>query len=293
MLSYNNKREVQQGEDWNLDVLISQSSIEYIPFIISSQRVNPMFAITVASTRYEKNERYVQTWWQDLTTGLGYRINNKDVPIPRFYQTVPMDLGEMTENIPITRPQQDPPLYALYRYTLDTDEFDPNLGRKPYYYCYFAPDAPNEPRFDYECRIRMQFRSIDTSQWGSQNYLYQVTLVDTIDMNDYINDAHDIHPELDWIEWVQRDDPTWEKPIKEADETNEEYQERVEASWRLFRNIWISNNHVELFNFIKHRIPDWFQPDIDLGSPVGRIDVPQVILAPTEIAVMNNLRTII
>ena len=61
MLLYGHEREVQQGEDWNLDILLSQSSKEYIPFLISSERRNPYFAITVASTKYEKNYRYVKT----------------------------------------------------------------------------------------------------------------------------------------------------------------------------------------------------------------------------------------
>lgn len=291
MLSFENQRQVQQGEEWNLDILLSQSSEEYIPFIVSSQRKNPMFAITVASTKYEKNYRYVATWWQDLS-------DNK--LLPKFYQTVPEYIGEISSNSSISRPANssmpdsiDPPMYALYQFTRSEDAVDATLGHKPYYYVYFSEDEPNTPKYDYECRIRMQFRSETTSQWGSQNYQYQITLVDTISMADYINLAHETYPSLNWPFWPDRNSTEWIKPERLDTETSEEYNNRVELSWVEFRNSQIMVYVDELFKFIKTNIPDWFQADIDADAPVGYIDVPQVILAPTKLQVNNNLRTII
>lgn len=306
MLSFGNERQVQQGEEWNLDILLSQSEEEYIPFIVSSERQHPMFAITVASTKYEKNNRYVATWWQDLVNGEGFVLERSEekglitVPLPRFYQTVPEYIGEISANTPITRPANpgmpddiDPPMYALYQYTKAEDEIDPTLGHKPYYYVYFTEEEPNTPRYDYECRIRMQFRSEETSQWGSQNYQYQITLVDTILMADYVNQAHEIYSKLQWPFWPDRNDPDWIKPTRDPDESIEDYNKRVEASWKDFRNKQIMTHINELFVFIKTHIPNWFQPDIDIDAPVGFIDVPQVILPPTRLQVNNNLRTII
>lgn len=290
MLTYGNEREVQQGEEWNLDILISQSSIEYVPFLVSSQRVNPMWAITVASTKYEKNERYVATWWQDLAIGEGFDGH----PLPRFYQTVPEDLGTLDPALPITKPVGDRPFEALYRYMLTNEAVDPELGHRPYHYVYF--DENEEAHIDeYECRIRMQFRSAETSEWGSQNYMYQITLVDTEDMADYINLAYETHPELKWPTWITRDNEDWiaVRPEQDPDESSIDYNTRLEAAWREFRNDWIRENVEVLFTFIKDRLPDWFQPDIDMDAPVGRIDIPQVILAPTKLQVNNNLRKII
>lgn len=289
MLAFGNERVVQQGEEWNLDILLSQSSIEYIPFIVSSQRSNPMWAITIASTKYEKNERYVATWWQDLVNGEGLNAT----PLPRFYQTVPDYLGELTLGQPIARPVEEPPMYALYQYTKAEDTIDPTLGHKPYYYVYFTADAPNDPKYDYECRIRMQFQSSETSEWGSQNYLYQITLVDTILMGDYIELARDTYPDLKWPDWVQRTDPNWDKPVQLKGESNEDFAARYEASWTVFRNNWIMSNIEVLFPFVKNRIPNWFQADIDIDAPVGFIDIPQVIMPPTKLQVNNNLRKII
>ena len=139
----------------------------------------------------------------------------------------------------------------------------------------------------------MQFRSEITSQWGSQNYQYQITLVDTISMADYINLAHETYPNLNWPFWPDRSDTEWIKPERLDTETSEEYNNRVELSWVEFRNSQIMVYVDELFKFIKTNIPDWFQADIDADAPVGYIDVPQVILAPTKLQVNNNLRTII
>ena len=240
MLSFGNERIIQQGEEWNLDILLSQSSQEYIPFIISSTRRDPMWAITVASTKYEKNERYVVTWWLPLGD------------FPRFELTVPFDLGEIPTNGIISNPYDN--MYALYRYTKQADAFDPELGHKPYHYVYFDEDG--ELVYDYACHIRMTVESAETSNWGSQNYMYQITLVDTIPMTDYIQMAKD----------------------------KDEYKHLN----------WPTENTVEvLFPFIKERIPNWFQPDIDMTAPVGHIDVPQVILPPTKLQVNNNLRRII
>jgi len=278
MLSFGNERVIQQGEDWTLDILLSQSSLEYIPFIVSSVRSAPMFVITVASAKYEKTQRYVVTYWLDPTE------------LPKFYQTVPVYLGEIPWNTPISKPSEYGEMEALFQYTKAEDVIDPNLGHKPYYYVYFIG---NEPTYGYECRLVAQFTSEETSKWESQDYLYQITLVDTISMADYINLAHDTYPTLKWMDWVEVTDPAWEKPTQELHESNEDYELRLQISWTAFRNEWILNNIEVLFTFIKARIPNWFQTDIEVDSPVGYVGASQVILTPTNLQVNSNLRKII
>lgn len=250
MQSFGNERVIQQGEEWNLDIRLSQSSLEYIPFIVSSERHNPFLAITVASTKFDKNNRYVKTWWLDIAD------------VPKFYQTVPQNIGERSPGVRISLPNGDLPMEMLYQYTLTTETIDPVLGHKPYHYVYFDEDL--NAHYDYEFQVRTTFKSQDTSEWGSQNYLYQITLLDTVSMFDVIKAAYEDYPDLDW-------------PV-ELDEEDEE---------------WFSNNIVTVFNFIKTQLPTLFQPDIDVDSPVGRIDIPQVILAPTKLQVNTNLRRII
>ena len=47
------------------------------------------------------------------------------------------------------------------------------------------------------------------------------------------------------------------------------------------------------YRYIKIQWPDELQPDIDVTSPLGRIETPEVILAPTKLQVFNNLRQLI
>ena len=70
---------VQQGEDFNMDILVSASNLEYIPFLVTSERPNPHFVVTVASTKYEKNMRYVDSWWNDPV---------KQAQLPLFWQQI-------------------------------------------------------------------------------------------------------------------------------------------------------------------------------------------------------------
>ena len=55
MYTLGNEMFVQQGEDFPLDRLVSASETEYIPYIVSSERQNPMIAVTVASTKFRDN----------------------------------------------------------------------------------------------------------------------------------------------------------------------------------------------------------------------------------------------
>ena len=49
----------------------------------------------------------------------------------------------------------------------------------------------------------------------------------------------------------------------------------------------------EQYLFVKVNWPNELQKDIDIDSPLGKIEQPQVILQPTKLEVYNNLRTLI
>lgn len=244
-----NEQFVQQGENWNLDKVLSSSNREYIPYIVSSQRANPFFVVTVASTKYEKNYRYVKSWWN----------SPDEMKIPTFYQTVPQPYGEIDSesDIPSTATTLGDTKNKryLYQYTLKSDSIDPALGHKPYYYFYYDFTNNNEGRLvlGYECKITFNFLSKDTAEWTGQNYLYQITLVSGEMMEDTLTSIYrDKGAPSDWPE------------TKEAQ-----------------------------YNYVKIQWPDELQPDIDIDSPLGRIDIPEPILPPTTLYVQNNLRNLI
>lgn len=267
METFGNEIKVQQGEDFNIDILLSSNQIEYIPYIISNKRKNPFFVVTVASTKYEKNLRYVCSWWNDILSGPN--------PIPTFYQTTPYNIGSYANKAalptipPVIGPGQakeTAETRLLYQYTLDDEDIDPETGHKPYHYYYFNYNADGQPtgRVDeYECRIRFNFRSDETAQWTGQNYMYQITLVSGELMADVLTGIASEHGN-------PADFPT-------EDDYPEDSDGLIEAQYR----------------YIKIQWPDELQPDIDVTSPLGRIETPEVILAPTKLQVFNNLRQLI
>lgn len=259
MQSFGNERQVQQGEDWNLDILLSASDKEYIPYIVSSERNNPFFVTTVASTKYEKNLRYVKSFWSKI----------EDNFQPRFFQTVPLYCGELNSDLPtepgvgtfadITIGDSAKTRY-LYQYIKTEDNIDYELGHKPYYYFYFEylEDGSITRVDEYECRVRYNFPSEVTSEWAGQNYMYQITLVSGPLMADRLNEIYRVK-------------------LQEGEITEKEWSKNIALQ----------------YNLVKSRWPEELQKDIDADSPLGRILQPEVILPPTKLEVFNNLRTII
>ena len=191
MESFGNERQVHQGEDWNLDIRLSASAREYIPFIISSQRNHPFFVVTVASTKYEKNFRYVRSWWNSVD----------NLNIPTFYQTTPRYYGEIEElpTNPITIEGESAETRYLYQYTLASEQIDITVGHKPYHYFYFDYSGESPIRIDgYECHIRFNFPSSITAEWTGQNYLYQITLVSGQLMEDRLKEIRNYYKPVNW-----------------------------------------------------------------------------------------------
>ena len=285
MESFGNKRIIQQGENFNLDLKLSQSDVEYIPYIIG-KRENPHFVVTVASTKFEKRNRYVESWW--------LKIDPETTPM--FKQTVPQYIGVLPA-IPITINDVaeyvitdeiiDEPLLCLYQYKL--------VGEDDYRYFYYDQENPTTTtvlKHDYECSVKLNIETgifkdgkmqEGTGEWGSQNYMYQITLVSGQEMIDTLLDAKQAYPDLDWrADW----------PVKLDDETDNDYRQRF-ADWLAETTDLNKTVQENVFNFIKARKPDFFQADIDWDSALGRIWCPEPILTPELLQVNNNLRVLI
>ena len=273
METFGNDIEIQQGEDFNMDVLLSASNVEYIPFIVSSEREHPHFVVTIASTKYEKNMRYVCSWWDDPL---------EKEQLPTFFQTTPFYLGDYSSNptesdITSKNPDESAENRYLYQYTLRSDSFDPELGRKPWHYCYIDySTGTNTIYYDtYECHIRQNFSSNVTRLWGAQNYMYQITLVSGNTNKEVIlgiyNEYKDTHPDF----------PIARKEDGSLYEPDEEWGEQ--------EDMWIE----AAYKYIKKQWPNLLQPDIDVDSPLYYIDTAETIVPPSKLTVNNNLRQMI
>jgi hypothetical protein len=279
MQTYENERVIQQGEDWNLDIKLSQSISEYIPYIVSKEREHPHFVLTVASTKFEKNHRYVESWWQEIPDTQ-----------PRFKQTTPFYVGEFDSDptnfnqlvAKIAAISDDGPYERLYQYTLSSNpgEFE---------YCY--KDNTGALKLGYELYVRFNILSYlpgykgikgGTSQWNAQEYMYSITLVSGQLMIDTLLDAIENYPNLNW----RKDMPRKAEYIK---------QNKGEEAYNIDIREFLANETIreDVFNFIKLHIPDFFQKDIDHNSNLGRIWSPIPILKPTKLKVDSNLRVLI
>lgn len=283
MQSYENERVIQQGEDWNIDVKLSQSVQDYIPYIVSSEREHPHFVLTVASTKFEKNHRYVESWWQEIPDSQ-----------PRFKQTVPFFVGDFTadptsfEDLIAKATAYDDKIgpdvaddtayERLYQYTVKGSEFK---------YCY-TTDGTNIV-LGYELRMRFNILSHipgleglqgGTANWNSQEYMYQITLVSGQLMEDTL---------ISLITSTKYSNLNWRSdlPKKSDYATTEEY---IAALKNMLKNELVRK---DIFNFVKQHIPDFFQKDIDWNSNLGQIWSPIPILKPTRLRVDSNLRVLI
>ena len=286
MQSYENERVIQQGEDWNLDIKLSQSVEEYIPYVISSERENPHFVLTVASTKFEKNHRYVESWWQEIPDTQ-----------PRFYETTPFYVGNFTYEPTCFKDLRlnnsdirlDPPMYRLYQYTVNNGEIKYCYRKDEFDVDQFGNGDGNLGKDGFDVYVRFNILShipgLDglqggTANWNSQEYMYQITLVSGQLMEDTLISliTSTKYAKLNW-----RSD----LPKKSDYTTTEKY---IAALKEMLKNELIKK---DIFYFVKEHIPDFFQKDIDWNSKLGQIWSPIPILKPTRLRVDSNLRVLI
>ena len=295
--------QVQQGEEWNLDKLLSASDKEYIPYLISSLLEHPFFVVTVASTRFEKNLRYVKSWWNDITSGETLRFFNTEIvyvgeqyyidPDDPSKGLVPMptkpgvglfsrqDEDNQAPNVGFTNGDNDNyaigdrniPTNSLYQFTRADEEIDPRLGHKPYHYLYFVYDG-------LETEGSKQVWQVSTSVPPQvDNYHCHVRFNFTTDITQHwggqnylyqitLVEGRLIGDVLEAIHADHPDAPNWPDTI------------------------------MEQFDYVKANWPKALQPDIDKpennnNDTLGSIDLAIPILRPSKLEVFNNTRTII
>lgn len=288
METFGNDIEIQQGEDFNMDVVLSASNVEYIPFLISSKRANPYFVVTVASTKYEKNMRYVQSWWN----------NPLDTQkLETFIQTTPFYLSKYngwnadpTEaDIRKANPDESAENRYFYQYERSSDSYDEKLGHRPYRYCFIDyssgtnvvkyvvpdPDTGEDKLNNYTCKVVQNFSSDITRRWGAQNYMYQITLLEGKTNKEVILQIYDKFGE------THPDFPIARKEDGSLYGPNEK--------WGSQECKWIA----AAYKYIKKQWPNLLQPDIDVDSPLYYIEIPETIVPPSKLTVNNNLRQMI
>ena len=184
-INQNNDISIYRGETGAIDFKISQRSDYYVPFLISSARVNPMVCITIGSTRRENKNIVTKQLWLDLS----------DLAVPRFTQTVVEDLGtialigeETYEDV--LEPLMD--LGIMYQFKKATEVA---AGNSLLHFAYESAEGIVEID-EYHFVVIMAIDEDITLDMTHTDYLYQIELMDTEPMIAHLQNLFTANPTL-------------------------------------------------------------------------------------------------
>ena len=177
MRVYADRIQVERGEEWTYDVYFQNR--DGSPYIVSNQLTNPYILVTIASSKYTQNGRYIANFWNSVTEA--YKTFYCTQPIELTGSTMPTPVNGLSREIQddITAKNQTYSTYAVYKWV------DPN-GVAQYKY-WNEETAAYE---DYDFHFVMTFPTDITNEWIEQNYVFGVKLVGGIANADY-------NPEVD------------------------------------------------------------------------------------------------
>jgi len=183
-INQNNDIFVYRGETAAIDFKMSQRSDYYVPFLISSARVNPMVCITVGSTRRESKNIITKQLWLDLD----------DMLVPRFTQTVVTDLGiiDSVDDNALAAALvvlMEPGIMYQFRKKSEVDAGNPQL--------HFAYEVDDTAIIDdYDFTVILSIDETITLDMTNIEYVYQIELMDTEPMIEHLQNIFTTYPEL-------------------------------------------------------------------------------------------------
>lgn len=208
MKSYNNELIIHRGETFTIDKTIQNK--DGSPYIISSELENPFFVITVTSTRYQQEGRYMHVKWLDLSA------------FPRFKATQAIDLKSLkTEKNGVNShyPNGFDDIKGLSEYTdPDTGLIYPNLvawgfiedkfvGYEVGDALFFVENEDGTINYKYwdngwkgyKCSIITAYGQETTLKWVEQSYVYSINLAAGNTTLEYLRELCNIN-NIDYLE---------------------------------------------------------------------------------------------
>lgn len=172
MRIYADRIQIERAEAWTYDVLFQNR--DGSPFIISNQLDNPYIVVTVASSRYDQQNRYIANFWCDVKKRY-----------PTFYCTQPIQIEAVDGVVEV-------PLKALSD-DIRTDIFNKDQTYGTYcvysceiegtmrYYQWVPNDSDgisgqNGSYVEYTFPFDQLFTSEITKTWVERNYVFGVKL---------------------------------------------------------------------------------------------------------------------
>ena len=249
----NNEIVVHRNETFSIDKIVQNK--DGSPYIISNKLSNPYFLISISTTRYAQNNRYIKNYWLDLSK------------YPRFTSTNVVNLLDIKSS-----PDGETPKYSSFEgieysgagtsfisgyvndtyvtYVPDDAVFyieDENGNRV---YKYYNTNTDSNGSYigwsNYECRIVKAFTNEDTREWIEQSYVYSIQLVSG-------------QSTLDFLHGICNDNN-----IDYSTETVLELYEKI------------TSNGIEV--------------PVDITRPLANFDTVLTILIPTKLSVLSSLQ---
>lgn len=155
-----NDMTVIRGETFTIDRTVVNR--DGSPFIVSSEYRNPYLLLSVSSTKYSQENRYLANWWLDLTD------------LPRFPNTIVKEISSVDN---ASEYADDEPMQFVY-HDNKTDKYqylkEYNVGETALFE-------------DYEFRIIHTFTHDITKDWVEQSYFYSIRLVSGLKTDEQSN----------------------------------------------------------------------------------------------------------
>lgn len=200
MKTFNNELIVHRGETFTIDKTIQNK--DGSPYIISSELQNPYFLLTVSTTQYEQDKRYLVNYWLDLSEAKRFKSTqafdlmslkageDSDEPMyPNGFDSITarvssVDNGEIDC---IAYGWLDGNFVCL-DYTDCVFFVEYSDGHKEYKYWDDTPlgDQKRVGWVNYKCKIVKLFTQQETREWVEQSYVYSIRLVAGQLMTDYL-----------------------------------------------------------------------------------------------------------
>lgn len=259
MKTFNNEISVHRGETFTIDKSVQNK--DGSPYVISNRLNNPYFLLTVSTTRYEQQNRYLKNYWLDLTNFpkfLSTQTFNLKSLMSTANGTTPMypnGFADITSRSSVPSNGGD---YLAYGYIgdslvfLDYDDcvfyVEDGEGNRTYKYWDDTPTGTGRVGWlNYKCKIVKAFSQEDTREWVEQSYTYSIKLVSGQLMSDYLNEL------------------CTEKGIPYIGLNNQEkYNNLVEAGYV-------------------------FPKEFNINRVLGKYDTVMPILIPTKMSVLSSI----
>ena len=181
MKTFNNELVIHRGETFSMDKVVQNK--DGSPYIVSNKLQNPYVLVSVSTTRYDQNKRYLLNQWLPLSDKVRFSITepidllsfkteaNGTVSKYTSFDDVKRELVSDNENCIVSGYIGDQ--FVYYDYDDCVLYLQDERGIRDYKYW----NLEQERLLKYEFRITCPFTQEMTSKWIEQSYVYSITLM--------------------------------------------------------------------------------------------------------------------